>query len=525
MPEINQNFGYDVVLLTSTYQPPVTQQLTTLGYTINPTSASVISPQGETIAIRPKTFELMMLLITRYPQRVSKEEILNTVWHDVVVGEHVVFQSIREIRQVFTGQEPIKTVPRQGYGWTSEVTTVSTGSSQPDNNIQTHRISPLQKLLLAGSVLLVSVLILLQYMKPGSAPQPVSGSIIVLPVSNGVEGSDHAWVELGAMDQLINRLDSSSNHGVLHTDYVLDVMARAKAPLRDFDATDIRQIFTVSGASLVIELTLLGVPRDYQLLFILHRQHGSEQGVLFADSIPDALTEMADIISARTGMTLSAERDNYTSDFANELVANAVTAKHSNRIAQSEQFINAAIAADPDNLTAHRLLAALLVEQKQFDRADDVLTRALRQSQDSAGAQKERVRLLFWSSMNHLQQGDVATGTARLEQTRALAKEINDWLYLAYVEEINGLLAQSQQRFNDAEAHFQSALNYHEVLQCPYGQSSGLLNLSKLAFETGQHQQAQKLAEQTIALSSKRQLDSIHAEAVTWQQRIETQAH
>ena len=49
---------------------------------------------------------------------------LKTVWADSVVAEQVVFQSINELRQIFTNQEVIKTIPKQGYVWLPDVSTI-----------------------------------------------------------------------------------------------------------------------------------------------------------------------------------------------------------------------------------------------------------------------------------------------------------------------------------------------------------------------------------------------------------------
>ncbi|OUS18629.1 hypothetical protein A9Q97_00715, partial [Rhodospirillales bacterium 47_12_T64] len=46
---------------------------------------------------------------------------LSTVWDDVTVGEQVLFQTIRELRNLFSGLDVIKTHPRKGYAWVINV--------------------------------------------------------------------------------------------------------------------------------------------------------------------------------------------------------------------------------------------------------------------------------------------------------------------------------------------------------------------------------------------------------------------
>ncbi|XOV78986.1 MAG: winged helix-turn-helix domain-containing protein [Aestuariibacter sp.] len=500
------------------------QELQTLGYRVVPATGNIITPAGDTVSVRPKTFELLLFLLQSFPKRVSKEQIMDVVWHDVVVGEHVVFQSIREIRQLFPEHDPIKTVPRQGYCWTSEVT-VSTDAPQHKGNTdvspsitQKTRRSIVQAGLMIASLILVAALLLHSKFEPQALP----GSIIVLPVKNQISGSDHDWVSLGAMDQLISTLQSSTTQGVLHTDYVLDVMNRAGAPFVDYEDGDIEQMFVVSGASLIIELTLSGVTRDYQLIFNLHRRHGSERGALFAESIPEALDELALLINRKTGLTLSSSNTKYPSDFANELVANGLLASYQNRKEQSEQFYNAALATEPENIAAMRLLAKQLIEN-QDNRAEHLLKTALKLVAGKPKSQKEEVRLLFWSALYHFQRGEIELGQPFLQQAEELASDINDWLYLAYIEEIRGQLAQRLAHYKEAEEHYFTAINYHRVLQCPHGESNGYLNISRLAHQSGDDLAARNYAEKAEALTKKRQLTVLHKEASAWMSSLATE--
>ena len=101
-----------------------------------------------------------------------------------------------------------------------------------------------------------------------SKPNTVAGSIVILPTQNQIEGNDHSWIRLGLMDQVIQRLPNNQAHGVLQTDYVLEVLERAGAPLNNVQPEHIKQIFTVSGAELVVSSKLSGSPHDYQLSYI-----------------------------------------------------------------------------------------------------------------------------------------------------------------------------------------------------------------------------------------------------------------
>ncbi|HMB91392.1 MAG TPA: winged helix-turn-helix domain-containing protein, partial [Rhodothermales bacterium] len=69
--------------------------------------------------VEPKIMQVLVYLAERAGDVVSRAEILDAVWSDVVVGEEVVSRSISELRKVF-GDNPrspavIETIPKAGY--------------------------------------------------------------------------------------------------------------------------------------------------------------------------------------------------------------------------------------------------------------------------------------------------------------------------------------------------------------------------------------------------------------------------
>src|SRR5882762_10216607 len=71
------------------------------------------------IALRPKTFAVLRLLVERAGQLVTKEELLDAVWPDTSVSDVVPIVCVRELRQALGDQADaphfIETVPRRGY--------------------------------------------------------------------------------------------------------------------------------------------------------------------------------------------------------------------------------------------------------------------------------------------------------------------------------------------------------------------------------------------------------------------------
>ncbi|MGG6896381.1 winged helix-turn-helix domain-containing protein [Rhizobium sp. BR 315] len=78
---------------------------------------------GETIKLRPKSFDLLRLFATRPGRVLSKHELMTAIWPDVHVGEDNLFQCIREIRAALGDEkrELIRAIAGRGYLFEAEV--------------------------------------------------------------------------------------------------------------------------------------------------------------------------------------------------------------------------------------------------------------------------------------------------------------------------------------------------------------------------------------------------------------------
>src|SRR5215212_7606012 len=78
---------------------------------------------GNEIALRPKTFAVLLHLVENSNRLVSKEELFRAVWPNVAVTDDALVQSIGELRRALGDDGPrlIKTIPRRGYRFESDV--------------------------------------------------------------------------------------------------------------------------------------------------------------------------------------------------------------------------------------------------------------------------------------------------------------------------------------------------------------------------------------------------------------------
>jgi predicted Zn-dependent protease len=209
----------------------------------------------------------------------------------------------------------------------------------------------------------------------------------------------------------------------------------------------------------------------------------------------------------------------YQSDFTNEILAQAISLKNEDKTEDAKQLLEAIVVAEPENVTAQRLIVELALESEELETAQDILSKAIPIAEE-IGNSKELIRLNFFNAILAARQGDVNLSQSLIEQVESKAKATNDWLYLAYASEFRGVLYQHTQAFEQAEASFQQALDYHQVLQCPLGRSKGFMYLSELAQAQGDTDVAKAHAQQSLTITKQRQLKSYEPEVEAWLKKL-----
>src|SRR2546423_5305676 len=95
------------------------------GFELDPRRAELRRSGGEAIRLRPKTFEMLVRLAADPGHIFSKQELIETLWPNVHVGDGSLFQCIGEIRTALGDEDRtiIKLVSGRGYRLDAEVTT------------------------------------------------------------------------------------------------------------------------------------------------------------------------------------------------------------------------------------------------------------------------------------------------------------------------------------------------------------------------------------------------------------------
>jgi TolB-like protein/tetratricopeptide (TPR) repeat protein len=143
---------------------------------------------GQPAVLGARAFDLLLALVERPGQLVTKEELLDWVWPKLVVEENNLQVQISALRKIL-GQEAIATIPGRGYRFTVSLTSSNAAGSSPTSSPRTNlpQASPPLKMLLA----------------PIDENVP---SIAVLPFVNMSDDAANEYFADGIAEELLNVL-------------------------------------------------------------------------------------------------------------------------------------------------------------------------------------------------------------------------------------------------------------------------------------------------------------------------------
>ncbi len=464
----------------------------TCGRTIDPLKQQ-ISYNGKTTKVRPKTFQLLLQFLNKPRQLISKEELIKAVWDDVEVSEQVLFQTIRELRGLFEGEDIITTQPRKGYIWTAEVYT----TKQKKSFISQKRIT------LSISAAFFAVILALTHFFDKTNHIKLDGSLVILPIKSQIADNSHNWVYLGAMHQLISYLPSGEDFAVLSPEHVLTIMKEANIK-KGYKPAEVERIFRVSGAKLIVESTIAGGVGDYQLKYNLYFREGLKRGVIFNSSIDGAVGNFAHLLTRYTGSTINHRESSFKSDFNNELLVRAIEKRELLEYPESNVLLSNILTEDPNNIVAIRMMAVNHISMNNLERASELLSSAHHLAKESTP--NELPVIHYYNAVIEFMRADFQKSLSILEMTDKVANLTNDWLYRAYASELKGKILMKLGKFNSAADAFKTAMDKYSVIQCPVGKSQSLMSLSRVAKLAGNDSLALTYLQQANQIIEEREL-------------------
>ena len=450
------------------------------GFTLD-TKERTLANQANCQHIRPKTLALLLHLAERAGQVISKQELLEAVWDDVNVDDGVIFQSVREVRQLFSNQSIIQNHPRKGYEFTAQVKALDQDKTS-NPSAQKNFWLPVTLLLLLIS--LVAIL----YPSPNKEVR-FEHSILVLPIKNRIPYGENDWIYLGAMEQMIAKLQGLPSSILVYQGIQVPRLMHMAGLEREFASSDVAKVFNVTGASLIVETEIHGNASDYKLVYKFHVSNDVKQGVILDTSINNALTTLSAKLAEFIQHPLQRNEDLPKNEFSNALFAQAMISYESDW-QTSISFFESYLALNPESVTAMIYLSKLYIWSDRLAQASQLMDRA---SQLVNGKVQELAHISLIKGRIATKQKDWQRANHLYQEAADILEQDPDWFLKASIAEAQGLAFLEQDLLDASSKALESALAHYQVIQTPIGINSTRLHLANTLFKKGDTETGQDL--------------------------------
>ena len=153
-----------------------------------------LSGPSEEVELRPKSFEVLRYLAEHPGRVISKEQLIASVWPDVIVTDDSLIRCISEVRRAIADEDQgiIKTVPRRGYLFQAEVSARPAAGESFSHQAEQARVPD------------------------GTATELTTGpSIVVLPFANLAGDPEEDYLCNGITEDIITELSRFSELRVI----------------------------------------------------------------------------------------------------------------------------------------------------------------------------------------------------------------------------------------------------------------------------------------------------------------------
>ncbi|KAA9133537.1 tetratricopeptide repeat protein [Marinihelvus fidelis] len=398
---------------------------------------------GRVMALQSRVFDLLYYLASHRDRVVGKDELMDAVWPGRVITETALTRAVMKARKAIgddaTEQAMIGTVHGHGYRFVADVAELTTGEPTESTTSTTAHASTAAGSTRSGFrfllplALLAAVALAIAFWAPWQTPPPDDEiRLAVLPLAVPEDDPDMAWVRLGLMGYVSGQLDESGGIVSVNEADVLKLAEvenwtgaldeAAMAPL-------LASLGRLQGMTHAVALALEPSGTGWRLNYLLVSSGRTFQRGTMVGSEPMALARGA--VQAIHGELLGRSRMGQESPlvsddaFHNEAHARGLGLAMEGRCAEAERYFRMIIEADPDLFAPRYELASCLRVLGQSEEAEPLL-KALESEQRAADAPAHLARVLRVKGVLYEQQGRLTEAETALQESLALAAELDD---------------------------------------------------------------------------------------------------
>ncbi|HEV2835878.1 MAG TPA: winged helix-turn-helix domain-containing protein [Pyrinomonadaceae bacterium] len=382
----------------------------------------VLLRDGEIVPLTPKVFDILLTLVEKSGQVVSKDELMKRVWPDTYVEEGNLTQNISLLRKALgetpEGTQFIETVPRRGYRFVAEINEAM--DLEPAGSAGIHTVSPeipaaavaavtgaparrrTPAFFLAGGVV-VTILVGLFYFTGWSKAGNTAAiqSIAVLPFVDESADPDAEYINDKIAESLINSLSKLPQLRVVPRSVVESYKGRQIDPRKVGEELNVRAVVTGRmrrhGDIISIQADLIDLQNVAQL-WGQHYDHKVSDVLLVQDDISRDIFE-------NLRLKLNVEEKKQLEAYRFYLKGrNAWNKRTGDALQEAIQFFNQAIEIDPNYGAAYAGLAdcynmlvvyGRLQPKEGFPKAKEAAAKALEIDESSAEAHSSMAFIKF----------------------------------------------------------------------------------------------------------------------------------
>lgn len=206
---------------------------------------------GKPVALSPKAFDTLLVLVRNSGRIVEKDELLKSVWPGTFVEEATLAQNIFTVRQALggsEGQQYIQTVPKRGYRFVARVTEAGDESA----NVASDQFETFTDSL-----------------RHGGTPERAISSLAVLPLINSSADPGAEYLSDGITESIVNSLSLLPDLQIKACSTVVHYKGREIDPQQagrelGVDSVLIGRLLQF-GENLLIRMELVDVTNGWQL--------------------------------------------------------------------------------------------------------------------------------------------------------------------------------------------------------------------------------------------------------------------